>query len=240
MSTIREKWHAVLSIQQTPGYPFLPIALLRLIRLFRSYDEGETLNFIERFARDGNRITIFITGTFLERNFDWTLRLQTLGCEIGLHGYHHLSPNRMPPRQFEVDLQKCIQSFERAGIQYRGYRAPNLAFPSSFYPILKKLGIRYSSSLLCSGKAPDLMEQCIDFMDVPMIFHDPGREEIRKIVRQYFKTGNILCLHPYGLLGTVYGDLTRQLLLDTGLRTITIAEKVDGGEGLCLSIDFGT
>jgi peptidoglycan/xylan/chitin deacetylase (PgdA/CDA1 family) len=165
--------------------------------------------------------------------------MQSLGCELGLHGYAHLSPNRLSATRFESDLKRCIAAFNQAGIRHRGYRAPNLAFHQSYYSILKKHGITYSSSLLCSEQRVDPMEKCIAFMDIPYILHNPGPEKIIGTLNNYFKPGNILCFHPYGLFATRYETVLRKLILDTGLQTITIAGNLQGGNGVCLSVDFG-
>lgn len=239
MSTLLEKWHAVLNVHLTPGYPCLPVSLVRLHRLFKEYRESDTLGLIERLARDGIVTTVFMTGALVERYMDWALKIQSMGCELGLHGYYHHSPNRMSANRFEDDLRRCILAFQRAGIAFSGYRAPNLAFPRDYYPVLKRLGIAYSSSVLCSGAPHDPMERCIAFMDVPLILHNPGADGIQEALRPHLLAGKILCFHPYGLLGVRYGTVTRQLLLDSGLRTSTIAEQLLGAEGLCLSVDFG-
>ncbi len=239
MSGLLEKWHAVLNVHRTPGYPPLPLALFRLRRLFKEYREPDTIGLIELLARDGIPLTVFITGSLVGRHAGWALRLQQMGCEVGLHGYRHHSPNRMPADRFEADLRRCIRAFEGAGIAFSGYRAPNLAMTPGCYPILRRLGVAYSSSLLCSGAPRDPMERCIAFMDVPLVLHDPGPDEIREALRPHLLPGAILCFHPYGLLGTRHGRATRQLLVDSGLRTVTIAEQLRGAQGLAVSVDFG-
>lgn len=239
MSTLREKWHAGLNVWRTSGGLSAPSALLRFYRCATRCDAATTRAYLEGLVRNGLRITVFATGSFIEKNTDWALRMQGLGCEIGLHGYHHLSPNRMAPARFEADLKRCIAAFRRAGISFSGYRAPNLAMAPGCYPVLRRLGIAYSSSLLCSAARLDPMERCIAFMDVPLILHDPGPEEIAHTLRPHLLPGRVLCVHPYGFLGTRHGPVTRQLLLDCDLRTITIAEQLRGDEGLALSVDFG-
>ncbi len=184
-------------------------------------------------------MTLFLTGAFVGKNAGWSSKMQGLGCEIGLHGYRHLSPNRLSKAGFENDLRRCIRAFREAGLPFNGYRAPNLAMTPGCYPILRRLGVAYSSSLLCSGASRDPMERCIAFMDVPLVLHDPGPGEIREALRPHLLPGAILCFHPYGLLGTRHGRVTRQLLVDSGLRTVTIAEQLRGAQGLAISVDFG-
>ena len=150
MSTLREKWHAGLNVWRTSGGLSAPSALLRFYRCATRCDAATTRAYLEGLVRNGLQITVFATGSFIEKNTGWALRMQGLGCEIGLHGYHHLSPNRMTPARFETDLQRCIAAFRRAGISFSGYRAPNLAMAPGCYPVLRRLGIAYSSSLLCS------------------------------------------------------------------------------------------
>lgn len=239
MSTLLEKWHAVLNVHRSPGYPSLPVALLRLRRLFREYREPDTLGLIERLARDGIVMTVFMTGALMERYAAWAVKIQGMGCEVGLHGYRHHSPNRMSADRFEDDLRRCILAFRRAGVAFSGYRAPNLAMTAGCYAILKRLGIAYSSSVLCSGAPGDPMERCIALMDIPLILHNPDAAGVGEALRPHLLAGSILCIHPYGLLGTRYGPVTRQLFLDSGLRAITIAEQLRGAEGLCISVDFG-
>ncbi len=239
MSTLLEKWHAVLNVHRTPGYPPLPVALLRLRSLFREYRESDTRGLIERLAGDGVRITVFMTGALLERHAAWAVRIQGMGCEVGLHGYRHHSPDRMSAGLFEDDLRRCIMAFEKAGIAFSGYRAPNLAMTTGCYPVLRRLGIAYSSSMLCSKSPNDPMERCISFMDVPLVLHKPNPADIECALRPHLLAGRVLCLHPYGLLGTRYGPVTRRLLLDSGLRAVTMAEQLRGAEGLCISVDFG-
>ncbi|MCC6450368.1 MAG: hypothetical protein IT574_07395, partial [Candidatus Aureabacteria bacterium] len=127
----------------------------------------------------------------------------------------------------------------KAGIAFSGYRAPNLAMTTGCYPVLRRLGIAYSSSMLCSKSPNDPMERCISFMDVPLVLHKPNPADIECALRPHLLAGRVLCLHPYGLLGTRYGPVTRRLLLDSGLRAVTMAEQLRGAEGLCISVDFG-
>ncbi|MDD5556356.1 MAG: polysaccharide deacetylase family protein [bacterium] len=223
---------------RTPGYPPLPAAILRLCRLYAACDEDEICAALHQWAREGIRTTVFVTGAFMERKGERCVALAKAGCELGLHGYRHLSPGRIAPHRFEADLASCVRAFKRRGIHASGYRAPHLSFPASLYPVLRRMGIRYSSSRLCQHDRAEPMEQCISFMDVPMLLHLPSENAVLDALRQHFAEGKILCLHPYGLLGR-RRHLVRRLLVDSGLRAVTIAEKLDGGKGMCISVDFG-
>jgi len=239
VSTLREKWHAGLNVRKTSGGLSPLGALLRFHRCFRGYDPAATRAYLERLAREGVRMTLFLTGSFVGEHADWALKMQELGCEIGLHGFRHLSPNRLSAAGFEGDLRRCIRAFREARLSFSGYRAPTLAMSLPCYPVLKRMGIAYSSSWLCADAPDEPLERCIAFMDVPFILHHPGEDAVRETLLPHLSAGKILCLHPYGLLGTRYGPITRRLLLDSGLRAVTIAEQLRGAEGLSVSVDFG-
>ena len=73
------------------------------------------------------------------------------GHEIANHGYSHLNVFDLQPQEFDRDIKKSTELLvSLTGIQPFGYRAPNFSFDHRTtwaYPILRKYGYTYSSSV---------------------------------------------------------------------------------------------
>lgn len=93
--------------------------------------------------------------------------------EIGLHGWVHELPTDLTKSQHRKLLTKSADCLERlTGTRPVGYRAPAAVVAEHTYPLLKELGLLYSSSLLSDDVpfevnldgAPDGM------IEIPMCF----------------------------------------------------------------------
>jgi len=108
----------------------------------------EILNLCEKYQA---KATFFILGKVAEKNPYLVKLIQGKGQEIASHGYEHKLVYNLSPKEFEEDLQKSIKILESiTGERVLGYRAPSWSVTretSWVYPILAKLGIKYSASV---------------------------------------------------------------------------------------------
>jgi peptidoglycan/xylan/chitin deacetylase (PgdA/CDA1 family) len=241
MSNLREKLHAAVNLRQVSGAIPYPLALLRFLRIYLRYDESIVLAQIADFLRrNGIRLTVFVTGASLARRCAEARAFADLGCEIGLHGFRHYSPNRVSQRCFEDDLARCLAAFNAHSLNPRGYRAPNLAMRADAYPILRRRGVAYSSSVMLPRKGLEPMELGVHFQDFPIILERHSPEEARRAIREHIMSGHILCLHPYGLFHPRFHGMLAGLVREMATEPITLAEKATGGQGPCMTLDLGT
>jgi len=241
MSNLREKLFAAANLRRVSGTLPYPVALFRFLSIYLQYDESDVLARIVSFLRrNGIRLTVFVTGGSLARKCAEVRALAALGCEIGLHGFRHYSPDRISPRLFETDLTRCLAAFRAQSLNPRGYRAPNLAMRTDAYPILRRHGVTCSSSVMLPREGLDPMELGVHFQDFPIILERPSPEEARCAMREHIIGGNILCLHPYGLLHPRFHAMLASLMRERGVEPITLAEKASGRQGPCMTLDLGT
>ena len=140
---------------------------------YESLDRSEEF---ERLVRNyGLRLTTFVTGFILERNFPILARLAALGSRFETHSYSH--PLREPPARKIEDIKKGIAVYSKYfGTRPAGYRAPQGLISMEEVRAITKEGIRYSSSIFPSylpGRYNNLR-----FPRQPFIYHGEGLLEI--------------------------------------------------------------
>jgi len=104
----------------------------------------------EHLVREyGIKLTIFVTGFILERNFPVLARLAAVGSRFETHSYSH--PLRESPERKIEDIRKGIAAYARYfGAPPCGYRAPQGLISMEEVRALAGEGIRYSSSIFPS------------------------------------------------------------------------------------------
>lgn len=106
---------------------------------------------IDLFDAYGAKATFFTLGVIAERFPELIRSLKQRGHEIATHGYGHQLVYKQDEREFEEDLQKSISLIVKAiGEKPIGYRAPSWSVNRKttwIYPVLKRNGIRYDSSI---------------------------------------------------------------------------------------------
>ena len=138
--------------------------------------------------------------------------------EVGVHGWIHEFPPRLPAGEEERLLDQAIEYLTKAtGTKPLGYRAPSWAFSDVTLDLIQKKGFLYDSSLqaldepyeiVSRGKATGLVELAIDWTltETPYLGQN-GRMPSPTLLFQLYKeefdgayaegTLFVLTLHPY-------------------------------------------
>jgi polysaccharide deacetylase family protein (PEP-CTERM system associated) len=108
--------------------------------------------FLSFLNAEGVKITFFTVGDIAQEYPEVIARIVEEGHEIACHSHRHITVDKQNSKEFEEDLIQNITVLKQAGAKViEGYRAPNFSINESrtwIYPILKKHGIKYSSSVL--------------------------------------------------------------------------------------------
>jgi polysaccharide deacetylase family protein (PEP-CTERM system associated) len=98
-------------------------------------------------AEHGIRATFFVLGWIGEREPELVAEIAAAGHEIACHGYGHVLPTALTPRELEADLARARAVLERAcGRPVVGYRAPSFALDGERLAVVARSGFRYDSS----------------------------------------------------------------------------------------------
>ena len=138
--------------------------------------------------------------------------------EVGVHGWIHEYPPRLPPGEEERLLDQAIAYLTKAvGRKPAGYRAPSWAFSDVTLDLIQKKGFLYDSSLqaldepyeiVSRGRSTGLVELAIDWTltETPYLGqngHMPSPELLYQLYKEEFDgayqegTLFVLTLHPY-------------------------------------------
>ena len=101
---------------------------------------------VESLVEMGCAPTLFTPGMVVDRNPQFIQNLQQLGAEIAVHSYHHVNLSEMPVSFATQQLMRAIRSFERFGIEKRGFRCPYLAYSDELLNSLPCGMFDYSSN----------------------------------------------------------------------------------------------
>ena len=114
-----------------PTFKGLKIGLPRILRLLERYKIPATF---------------FVTGDVVEK-YPKIIRNLSERYEVGCHGYHHESFQKMDPQK--VTLIKSAKKFIEEIIEQQilGFRAPYLRVCPELFDALRKVGFKYDSSL---------------------------------------------------------------------------------------------
>ena len=163
--------------------------------------------------------TFFMTGVDAMLHPEMVAGIQKSGRhEIGVHGWIHELPTRLPEGEEERLLDQAIAYLTKVtGKKPDGYRAPSWAFSGSTLDLIIKKGFLYDSSLQAldepyevasRGKNTGLVELAIDWTltETPFLGQNgrmPVPELLYKLYRDEFDgaynegTLFVLTLHPY-------------------------------------------
>jgi polysaccharide deacetylase family protein (PEP-CTERM system associated) len=110
--------------------------------------EANVERLLESFAEHEATATFFVLGCIAERFPQIVRTITRQGHELASHGYGHILLSSLSRVQIEEDLRSSKALLEEiAGQEVRGYRAPSFSISDAVYPILKKLGYSYDSSV---------------------------------------------------------------------------------------------
>lgn len=190
-------------------------------------------------SRFNHKYTFFITGAILVRFPSQVKKLSESGHEIGYHSYNHISSLWLNDKEFENDITRGRKLFGELGLKLNGYRAPNLMFDDNHYFILKEFGLRYSSSKYFNRPFYEILDNLyevpVGFMDAIDYCMDSSLDNLRRS----FCHKNIHLYHPYGLLSDKNEQKILNVFASIDMPMITISELLNGGEGMCITIDIG-
>ena len=119
---------------------------------YRDAVVSNTLIYLEWLKKHQSHCTFFTVGEIARDYPDLIKEITSQGHEIACHSMHHIPLDKLGEQQFEKDLNENIEALSKAGASgIKGFRAPVFSLTDKTkwaYPILKKCGITYSSSVL--------------------------------------------------------------------------------------------
>ena len=90
--------------------------------------------------------TFFIPGIIVQRNPAFIRSLQAAGAEIAVHSFQHINLAELTTNEARAQLEKAAQTFDRLGIEMRGFRCPYLGFTEELLNSLPSGLFTYSSN----------------------------------------------------------------------------------------------
>src|SRR4030043_1396576 len=90
--------------------------------------------------------TFFTPGIVVERYSQFIKRMQAKGAEIAVHSYQHIDLNSLPLAKARDQLSKAINTFNKNGIEVRGFRCPYLSYSEELLESLSEEFFGYSSN----------------------------------------------------------------------------------------------
>ncbi|MDP1721676.1 MAG: polysaccharide deacetylase family protein [Candidatus Gottesmanbacteria bacterium] len=149
------------------------------INKLRDLDNGDTLKALETILnilkKYNQTITFFIVFK-LEKIYPGIInKILSHGHEVGWHGYSHSFLNDKFILKKELDESYSL--IKKYNIQ--GFQAPNITFFKAGYPLLKRYGLRYSSSIYGNSSALYNFDGILEIpVSVSNSSHDPDPKEI--------------------------------------------------------------
>jgi peptidoglycan/xylan/chitin deacetylase (PgdA/CDA1 family) len=107
--------------------------------------EQATAPLLAMLAELGVAATWFSTGDVAERYPDAVRAIVGAGHELGCHGHTHRRFDAMGPADARDEVDASTRVL-RAFAPVDAFRAPNLAFPDAYLPLLERAGYRLDSS----------------------------------------------------------------------------------------------
>ena len=112
---------------------------------------GSTQRILEILDAAKTRATFFVLGYVAMRHPKLVVEIDAAGHEVASHGMFHRFVYQQTPDEFESDVAQSLDLLQSiTGKSVVGYRAPYFSITKESLwalPILKKLGIRYDSSV---------------------------------------------------------------------------------------------
>jgi len=189
---------------------------------------GNTHQYLEFLQRKNACATFFVVGNVARKYPSLINEIISEGHEIACHSDQHIQINKQTPEEFTADIKRNLASLCDAGAKdVLGFRAPTFSLTESTqwaYKILRKAGLKYSSSVLPAanplygwkefGEDPKPVDgileipitlHTIPFLRVPMAggvyFRIIPSMLINYSARQHMRNGTPITtyLHPYDI-----------------------------------------
>jgi len=214
-NTPRELAHALWKGWRTrPSTPTFLRELTLLPRLMARRDHGGLLRRLERLARAGIPLTVFVTGSFARGMGDWLTECRDQGHEIGAHSDRHLALPWIDPAEARRQILRCRDEVGRVVERpIAGFRAPFLLWTEPLYAAVAEAGFAYSSSIY--GRQAErhgpLTELPVVFEDYPHLLAGAGPADVARLLAQLPEAA-VLCLHPYAFFSPGYFEALLEAL----------------------------
>ncbi|OGL48778.1 MAG: hypothetical protein A2161_13300 [Candidatus Schekmanbacteria bacterium RBG_13_48_7] len=115
---------------------------------------GNTERYLRFFKEHHIHVTFFVVGLVAERYPDLIRRIVDEGHEIACHTHTHVQLDKHTPESLADDLEHNLEVLQKCGAKdIAGFRAPTFSLTDKTqwaYPVLERLGFRYSSSVIPS------------------------------------------------------------------------------------------
>lgn len=115
-----------------------------LVRTFRGVEEA-TAPLLALLAAEGVPATFFSTGVVAERYPDAIRAIVAAGHELGCHGHTHRRFDALPPDGARAEIDAAVGVL-RPAAPVTSFRAPNLALPNTYLPLVAAAGFTLDSS----------------------------------------------------------------------------------------------
>jgi peptidoglycan/xylan/chitin deacetylase (PgdA/CDA1 family) len=125
---------------------------VRLVTLIRRYGvtaslaKKRTLECVEMLARFDCRPTFMTPGQVVGWHSSFCRRLQGLGAELAVHGYHHLDFRALSVDESRTQFTRAAAAYQRNGITFEGFRCPYLSYTPQLDELLPDGAFQYSSN----------------------------------------------------------------------------------------------
>jgi peptidoglycan/xylan/chitin deacetylase (PgdA/CDA1 family) len=239
-----ETLDALKAIYAMKGSVSYPRAVYRGVNMLLKFNMEDFLDYFLRLCMKNNvKATFFVVGRIAEKNPKIVERLIEEGHEIASHSMNHLSSRGMSMEAFDKEVKDSIKVLEHFGIKVEGYRAPNLALDDACYKILKRNGIKYSSSKRVDKKPfavlDDLYEVPVSFEDYSYLVQGRDKDAILKDMESKVKDNAVFLFHPYGLGSPNYKDVLERFFNKGGASFVTVRDMVKQKKGVAVTVDIG-
>ena len=104
------------------------------------------LGCLDTLARFGCAPTFPTPGVVAQRYPEVIRRIQDAGAEIAVHSYHHVDLSALSLPAAVAQLARAVETFERLGIDVRGFRCPYLGWSDQLLNSLPPGMFEYSSN----------------------------------------------------------------------------------------------
>ena len=125
--------------------------------LYKDRVPENTRRYLEWLRKSDSKCTFFTTGKVAKSHPLLIREIVDEGHEIACHTTNHSPLDSLTKEEFKIDMEENISLLLKAGAnEIKGFRAPFFSLTEKTqwaYPILKQLGICYSSSIL-PAKSP--------------------------------------------------------------------------------------
>ena len=123
------------------------VQALRMYRLHRTPFEHLIDNILEVMQKRGASFTFPTVASVGLQKPELLHKIVRSRSEIAAHGYEHLKYPLISAKSQEVDVVRALRTFQRMGIQIRGFRAPYNAYDKNTPKIIDRLGLLWDGGI---------------------------------------------------------------------------------------------